>query len=75
MAASDKKIVAALLAFFLGTLGIHRFYLGKKTSAIIMLVLGIIGYATSWMVIGIPIIAVLGVWSLVDFILILIDKL
>lgn len=34
----DKnKIVAALLAFFLGGLGIHKFYLGKNTAGIIML--------------------------------------
>jgi TM2 domain-containing membrane protein YozV/cold shock CspA family protein len=42
---SDKnKIVAALLAFFLGTLGIHKFYLGKTTAGIIMLVCGTIGW-------------------------------
>lgn len=33
-----EKIVAALLAFFLGGLGIHKFYLGKKNAGIIMLV-------------------------------------
>lgn len=42
---SEKnKIVAALLAFFLGTLGIHKFYLGKTTAGIIMLVCGTIGW-------------------------------
>jgi len=42
---SDKnKIVAALLAFFLGTLGIHKFYLGKTTAGIIMLVCGTVGW-------------------------------
>lgn len=34
-----NKVIAALLAFFLGTLGIHRFYLGRTGSAIAMLVL------------------------------------
>lgn len=33
------KYIAALLAFVLGTLGIHRFYLGRTGSAIAMLVL------------------------------------
>ena len=39
---TDKsKIVAALLAFFLGVLGVHRFYLGRTGSGIVMLVLTI----------------------------------
>ncbi|MDE0880239.1 MAG: TM2 domain-containing protein, partial [Sphingomonas bacterium] len=34
-----NKIVAAVLAFLLGTLGVHRFYLGRTGSGIAMLVL------------------------------------
>jgi TM2 domain-containing membrane protein YozV len=45
-----NKYVAALLAFFLGMWGIHKFYLGKNTAGIIMLVCGTIG----WVLIGIP---------------------
>lgn len=38
--ANDRnKLVAALLAFFLGPLGIHRFYTGRTGSGIVMLVL------------------------------------
>ena len=33
------KLIAALLAFLLGTLGIHRFYLGRIGSGIAMLLL------------------------------------
>jgi TM2 domain-containing membrane protein YozV len=51
-----NKIVAALLAFFLGTLGIHRFYLGRTTSGIVMLILSI-------SVIGL---LVSGPWALID---------
>jgi TM2 domain-containing membrane protein YozV len=36
-----NKLVAALLAFFIGPLGIHRFYLGRTGSGITMLVLSI----------------------------------
>ncbi len=37
---SDRnKLVAALLAFLLGWLGIHRFYLGRIGSGIVMLLL------------------------------------
>jgi len=38
---SRNRIVAALLAFFFGTLGIHRFYLGRNSSGITMLVLSL----------------------------------
>ena len=37
---SDRnKLVAALLAFFIGPIGVHRFYLGRIGSGIAMLVL------------------------------------
>ena len=39
-----SKIVAAVLAFFLGAIGIHKFYLGKTQAGIIHIVLGIGGY-------------------------------
>lgn len=41
-----EKVAAGLLAIFLGTLGIHKFYLGgkqQKTAGIIMLVISIVG--------------------------------
>ena len=38
--ANDRnRYIAALLAFFIGTLGVHRFYLGRTGSGIVMLVL------------------------------------
>ncbi len=51
-----SRIVAALLAFFLGTLGIHRFYTGRTGSGLVMLVLSIT-------VVGL---LVTGPWALVD---------
>ena len=36
-----NKYVAAVLAFFLGTLGIHRFYLGRNGSGVAMLLLSL----------------------------------
>ena len=53
---SDKqKIVAALLCWFLGTIGVHRFYLGHtKVGVIQLLTLG-----------------VCGIWTIYDFIMIL----
>ena len=53
---SRSKIVAALLAFFLGIFGVHRFYLGRIGSGIVMLLL-------TCTIVGM---AVTGVWALVD---------
>ena len=44
LSGDKNKIVAALLAFFLGALGIHKFYLGKTGAGIIMLLCGTIGW-------------------------------
>ena len=43
---SKDKIAAGLLAIFLGSIGVHKFYLGgkqQKTAGIIMLVISIVG--------------------------------
>ena len=53
-----SKMVAALLAFFLGALGVHQFYLGHSGRGIAMLLLTIsfVGLIVS------------GIWAIVDFI-------
>lgn len=58
---SDKsRLVATLLAFFLGALGIHNFYLGNKGKAIAQLVM------TLLLVTAI----VSAIWSFVEFVMI-----
>jgi TM2 domain-containing membrane protein YozV len=47
-------IAAALFCFFLGWLGVHRFYVGKIGTGILMLIT----------------VGGLGIWTLIDFILI-----
>ena len=52
---SDKGFVPAiLLCFFLGVLGVHRFWVGKYLTGILMLLT----------------LGGLGIWSLIDFIII-----
>jgi len=56
---SDKsRLAAALLAWFVGVLGIHRFYVGKVGTGILQLLT----------------IGGLGIWALIDFIVILIGS-
>ena len=65
------KLVAALLAFLVGFLGIHRFYLGYTNIGIAMLAITILG---SFVFCGIGVM-ISGVWATVDGIMILTDNL
>lgn len=56
---SDRsRLAAALLCFFVGVLGVHRFYVGKVGTGILQLVT----------------VGGLGIWALVDLILILVGS-
>lgn len=67
--------VAALLAFFLGMLGIHRFYLGKVGSGVVMLLLSFIGGITLSFFVGAILLLIVAFWSVIDFFLILFNVL
>lgn len=60
-----SKLVAGLLAIFLGTLGIHNFYLGYTQKAVLQLVISLVG---SVLTVGIATTAV-AVWSIVEAIM------
>lgn len=54
---SDKRILPAfLLCFFLGVLGVHRFYVGKVGTGVLQLLT----------------LGGLGIWALIDFIMIIV---
>jgi TM2 domain-containing membrane protein YozV len=56
---SEKGFVPALLlCFFLGAFGIHRFYVGKVGTGILMLLT----------------LGGIGVWTLIDFVMIAVGK-
>ena len=65
-----SKLIALLLAFFLGSLGIHNFYGGNKQQAIIQLVLTLVGWLTAVILIGFVLVFAVWIWVIVDLILI-----
>ena len=44
-----SRLGIAFLAWFLATLGVHRFYIGKIGTGIIILLLGIAGWSITWL--------------------------
>ena len=66
---TKSRLVTTLLALFLGVFGAHRFYAGKVGTAIVMLILGLIGVFTVWFfAIGLIFIIAVGIWAFIDFI-------
>ena len=65
-----SRLATVLLAWFLGTLGLHRLYIGKIGTGLIILVLGIAGWATTWVLgFGFIFITIAGIWVFIDFVL------
>ena len=65
-----SKLVAGLLALFLGGYGVHNFYLGYIGKAVAQLVISVLGILLAFIFFGIPNIAV-GIWALIEAIMIL----
>lgn len=61
---NSKKLPAALLAFFLGCFGAHKFYLGYTGQGLIMLLVFLFGF----ILVGIPSL-VIGVIAFIEFII------
>lgn len=69
---ANKKSVGVgyLLWFFLGSLGAHRFYAGRKMTGIAMLLLTIGGALTLFVGVGAFVLLGVGIWVLIDAFLI-----
>jgi TM2 domain-containing membrane protein YozV len=70
-----SKVVAALLCFFLGMFGVHRFYLGYTTIGIVQLVLTVVGFITLILGVGLLMLIGISIWIFIEFILILIGNI
>ena len=63
-----NKVTAALLAFFLGTIGTHRFYLGQPVLGFAYFIFAILAMAIT-VAEGVPIIAIAGTVAFMDAVL------
>jgi TM2 domain-containing membrane protein YozV len=72
---NKSKIAAGLLGIFLGSFGVHNFYLGYTSKAVIQLVLSIVGILTTCLIIGSVILLGTWIWGLVEGIMILTGKI
>lgn len=70
-----SKIVAGLLGIFLGAFGVHNFYLGYTSKAVIQLVCSIVGLILSCVVVGVFVVLGIEIWGLIEGIMILTDKI
>ncbi|MCI0183058.1 TM2 domain-containing protein [Sulfoacidibacillus ferrooxidans] len=65
-----SMILAYILWFFLGSLGVHRFYLGRVKSGLAILLLTLLGSATMGIIIGYIFLGMVGIWLFIDLFLI-----
>jgi len=68
--AYKSKALAAVFAFIFCGLGIHHFYLGRVGLGVTMLCLWVVGIVLSTILIGVPIMLGVGLWSFIDGIMI-----
>lgn len=70
-----SKILAGILGIFFGCFGVHNFYLGYNTKAIVQLVLTILGLILSCVFVGIFLVMAVYIWTFIEGILILIGNI
>jgi|FEC22Drversion2_1045045.scaffolds.fasta_scaffold00497_36 TM2 domain-containing membrane protein YozV len=69
-AAKKSTGIAYLLWFFLGWIGVHRFYLGQTGSGAAMAIISVISWITVFVGVGLVGFVIIGIWWVVDAFLI-----
>lgn len=72
---AKSKIVAGLLGIFLGAFGVHNFYLGYTSKAVIQVVCTVVGLILSCIGIGVFVVLGIEIWGIVEGIMILTGKI
>ena len=67
---AKSPVVAYLLLIFLWGFGVHRMYLGRWISGVIMLAIWAIGWLTAPLLIGWPLLGFVVLWCVLDLFLI-----
>lgn len=67
---AKSTAVAYLLWFFLGSLGIHKFYLNQNALGVVYLLSALIGFGTVWFFVGIFFLIPLAIALIIDIFLI-----
>lgn len=62
----NKKILAGILAIFLGSFGIHKFVLGYQKEGLILLITTIVGYILFCVAVGFFVVAITGLIGLIE---------
>ena len=58
---NKKRLIALILCWFLGVIGVHRYYVGKHATSIAMFLISITGFG----------LIITGVWAFIDFVMII----
>ena len=61
-----QRIIALILALFVGMYGLHLFYLNDNKRGMKYLIWTIVGILTSWLFIGLLPLIIIGISALVD---------
>ena len=79
MVSPKSRLAVTLLAWFLGYFGVHRFYLGKIFTGLVILLLATIGYGVGFVfglseavgaaMIGWLMVGLAYLWAIIDFIM------